>query len=86
MNLVAIDFETTSVDFFDRKLRKKANWSGHPRLATATIVSFANSDASKAISDPRLSDVPSAKILLFHNASFDIQVGINLGAFNAEQF
>ena len=85
-NVLAIDFETTEVAFFDKKNRKAINWSGHPRLAKALIVSFKNATSGEATEEISLNSIPSSECLIFHNATFDIQVGINAGVWNEFQF
>jgi hypothetical protein len=84
--LIAIDFETTEVPFFDKRNKKACNWAGHPRLAKAKIISFKSHAPAVATTEIAASTLPPFDILVFHNASFDIQIGINAGVWIEPQF
>ena len=84
--LVAVDFETNEVGFFDRRKRKKIGWADHPRLARAIIVSAKFSESSSVNEEPGAFKKPDDAVLIFHNATFDIQVGSTIGIWNESEF
>ncbi|MBX9767930.1 MAG: hypothetical protein K2X47_11715 [Bdellovibrionales bacterium] len=85
-NLCAVDFETNPVPFFEKRNRKSVKWDGHPRLARPIIASFKNALSNEAFEVSREIVLPDADVLLFHNALFDIQVGINAGVWHDRDF
>ncbi len=78
----SIDFETQAIPFFDKKKTRNLDWSGHPRLAKATHMSVA--EQTNAFVCKNLDVIPLSQTIIFHNATFDIQVGLNSGVWSID--
>lgn len=75
---VAVDFETTPVGFFEKKMAKaKTTYEGHPRLARPEILTAFDGANGTLLRDPISNQNISEKILVFHNLSFDWPVSEN---------
>jgi len=82
----AVDFETDPIPFFEKKGRSQLNWSGHPRLAIGRLISIKDEKRCAVWECVSPETIPLVTFLIFHNASFDIQVGINAGVWHESNF
>ena len=76
MKNIGLDFETSSVGYFDKgtKARRSANSNGHPRHAKPTHLALATESDVQIIVNPKVTDFPVNDHLIMFNAAFDLMV------------